>query len=643
MGTFPPVKPKVPPPVRAFDPNDARQNAATEPVATPEAFARAMTLFASRSTGRVLITKSLQLRAPLFVPALSFTPIIECLDGVTITAVGVVTCAFKCEGPADFRNMDIGFTSGTTPTAANYFKAFVSTRQTPTNVPVIGLRSCEVYASRLICEDDVDAAGSALPGEFPVVSVIDDVTFHGPPSGVTAVGGPFVAQVGMMTRSSMACTFGHAVFTGEAGVVFGNRVIETFGSLSTNIAGGYLFAANVSSEGGPVSGPGGGGFHLSLDAAYFQYDVIDEDVSASAIAYPATTTAIWYSELTATRTVTLPAPTDRLRTTQRVSVKDQSGNASSSVKIVIATEGAETIDGAATYEITDPFGAVELAWSQQNSWVVVGTGKAAPLAHKASHQNGGSDEINVAGLSGELADPQPPKTHASSHQPGGTDAMAVDAAAGTGSLRTLGSTATSACAGNDSRLSDDRTASGLRSATTVVSVSAATAPSSGQVLTATGASAATWQTPSSGWTTVTKTADETIQTDTVLGDDAALKFAMAANTTYRFRGALYVLSAAVPDFKWQINGPAAPTRVSGTVIEVANTGGAPTSSPFNSYASSAGSVGTSSSTVSVVYYDGVIANGANAGDLAIQWAQLVSDLGNTTVLKGSYIEYAVVP
>lgn len=47
---------------------------------------------------------------------------------------------------------------------------------------------------------------------------------------------------------------------------------------------------------------------------------------------------------------------------------------------------------------------------------------------------------------------------------------------------------------------DDRTASGLRSATTVVSVSAATAPTSGQVLTATGGSAATWQTPSSGGT-----------------------------------------------------------------------------------------------------------------------------------------------
>jgi len=50
-----------------------------------------------------------------------------------------------------------------------------------------------------------------------------------------------------------------------------------------------------------------------------------------------------------------------------------------------------------------------------------------------------------------------PSAHASSHNAGGGDAMAIDAVAGTGSLRTLGTSATSACAGNDSRLSDART------------------------------------------------------------------------------------------------------------------------------------------------------------------------------------------
>jgi hypothetical protein len=60
----------------------------------------------------------------------------------------------------------------------------------------------------------------------------------------------------------------------------------------------------------------------------------------------------------------------------------------------------------------------------------------------------------------------------------------------------FGTTSGKVTQGNDSRLSDDRTASGVRTATTVVSVSGATAPTSGQVLTATSGTAATWQTPS---------------------------------------------------------------------------------------------------------------------------------------------------
>lgn len=52
------------------------------------------------------------------------------------------------------------------------------------------------------------------------------------------------------------------------------------------------------------------------------------------------------------------------------------------------------------------------------------TGKA-DLSHVTRHQNGGADEINVAGLSGELADPQPAKTHATSHQNGGGDEINV--------------------------------------------------------------------------------------------------------------------------------------------------------------------------------------------------------------------------
>lgn len=57
---------------------------------------------------------------------------------------------------------------------------------------------------------------------------------------------------------------------------------------------------------------------------------------------------------------------------------------------------------------------------------VDGDGKLTLGAHAADHQNGGDDEISVAGLSGELADDQPPKTHATSHKSAGADVIKLN-------------------------------------------------------------------------------------------------------------------------------------------------------------------------------------------------------------------------
>ena len=51
-------------------------------------------------------------------------------------------------------------------------------------------------------------------------------------------------------------------------------------------------------------------------------------------------------------------------------------------------------------------------------------------AHAASHQNGGGDEISVAGLSGELVDNQPPKAHKASHEDIGADEISIEGLAG---------------------------------------------------------------------------------------------------------------------------------------------------------------------------------------------------------------------
>lgn len=107
---------------------------------------------------------------------------------------------------------------------------------------------------------------------------------------------------------------------------------------------------------------------------------------------------------------------------------------------------------------------------------IVSVPVGAPGAHATTHEPGGVDPMAVdapavtgslrtigtgalqatAGNDARLSNARTPTAHAATHQPGGTDAMAVDAAAGTGSLRTLGAGALQATAGNDARLSDAR-------------------------------------------------------------------------------------------------------------------------------------------------------------------------------------------
>ena len=71
---------------------------------------------------------------------------------------------------------------------------------------------------------------------------------------------------------------------------------------------------------------------------------------------------------------------------------------------------------------------------------------------KLNVQFGSTGTVACVGNDARLSDARTPTAHATSHQPGGGDAMAVDAAAATGSLRTLGTGATQAAAGDDARI-----------------------------------------------------------------------------------------------------------------------------------------------------------------------------------------------
>ena len=65
-----------------------------------------------------------------------------------------------------------------------------------------------------------------------------------------------------------------------------------------------------------------------------------------------------------------------------------------------------------------------------------------------------------------------------------------------------GTTSSTVCIGNDSRLSDDRTANGLRTDTTIVDIASSPAPTAGQVLVATSDISAKWDTLASGGSSI---------------------------------------------------------------------------------------------------------------------------------------------
>ena len=159
--------------------------------------------------------------------------------------------------------------------------------------------------------------------------------------------------------------------------------------------------------------------------------------------------------------------------------------------------------------------------------------------------------------------------------------------------------------------------------------------STGQVtITATGAG---------GRTLVSKTTDESITSDNTLNNDSQLLFPMLANTKYQFKLEVFFDTGTTPDFKWRHTGPASPTLV--RIVERGSVPGSGTLS-FNiatAYSTADNTLTSSSSgTGGYVSLEGIIHNGANAGDFHFQWSQNSSSATATTVRAGSYIEYVRV-
>jgi len=140
---------------------------------------------------------------------------------------------------------------------------------------------------------------------------------------------------------------------------------------------------------------------------------------------------------------------------------------------------------------------------------------------------------------------------------------------------------------------------------------------------------------------VRKTANQSVTNSTALVNDTHLKFALLANEVWLFEALLFVGGPTAGDIKVAFTVPAGATLSWGGVgldlAAAANTA----VQVLNAQTASGGAWGLGlqgvGTTVSIKLW-GTVVNGANAGDLQMQWAQNTADAAGTTVGVNSWLK-----
>lgn len=138
-----------------------------------------------------------------------------------------------------------------------------------------------------------------------------------------------------------------------------------------------------------------------------------------------------------------------------------------------------------------------------------------------------------------------------------------------------------------------------------------------------------------GMSLIVKEANESLINSTTLQDDDELLFAVAANEVWQFEGVLQVDASSSPDIKLTFTGPSGSVGSYGCIAQDTSNNivvGSTTLGNTTGIATAAQN--------KIVRYWGAIHNGANAGNLTLQWAQNTLDAGaQIHVRAGSYIKY----
>jgi hypothetical protein len=142
------------------------------------------------------------------------------------------------------------------------------------------------------------------------------------------------------------------------------------------------------------------------------------------------------------------------------------------------------------------------------------------------------------------------------------------------------------------------------------------------------------------WTSVIKTADESLTGNNTYQDDDALTFAVAANTKYRFRLVVFYTAATAGDIKFQLTGPSSPTVFYSALFAQGPDATSLGTVNWSAFSTSQ-AILAASNQPGMIWIEGILHNGANAGNVTLQWAQNTAS-GTTTVRAGSYVEYSLL-
>lgn len=138
---------------------------------------------------------------------------------------------------------------------------------------------------------------------------------------------------------------------------------------------------------------------------------------------------------------------------------------------------------------------------------------------------------------------------------------------------------------------------------------------------------------------IVKQTDQTKNSDITLANDSELVIALAANSKYLVDILVGFYFDATPGIKIQLAFSGTLTSWLANSIICEHDGTAVFTNSFNDATLTTTQVITSvSNTNGILRIKGIIEVGASAGNLSVQFAQNVSDAGNTTVKKGSFIK-----